>query len=70
MQLASARQHNVHLEEENLAAQGKKQVMNTPRRAFGDMKNKATPGKSAVKAASTIQKPTVCFFPDMLICFC
>ncbi|VDN22582.1 unnamed protein product [Cylicostephanus goldi] len=58
MHLASVRQRNVHLEEENLAAQGKKQVVNTPRRAFGDMKNTGTPGRNLLKPAASAQKPS------------
>ncbi|VDO61811.1 unnamed protein product [Heligmosomoides polygyrus] len=39
MQLATARHQNVGCEEENLAAQGKKQVLSTPRHALGSVKN-------------------------------
>ncbi|CAJ0595806.1 unnamed protein product [Cylicocyclus nassatus] len=59
MHLASVRPRNVHLEEENLAAQGKKQVVNTPRRAFGDMKNTGTPGRNLLKLAASAQKHTL-----------
>ncbi|KAK6725547.1 hypothetical protein RB195_004081 [Necator americanus] len=59
MKLSAARHRNVHLEEENIAAQGKKQVVNTPRRALGDRKNVITPAGSSLKSANTIQKPTL-----------
>ncbi|WKX88069.1 hypothetical protein Q1695_008021 [Nippostrongylus brasiliensis] len=55
MQLATARPQNVLSEEENLTTKGKKQAMNTPRRALGNMKNMSTPNRTSLKAT----KPTL-----------
>lgn len=59
MQLATARHQNVGCEEENLAAQGKKQVLSTPRHALGSVKNVATPGRTSAKAMTPICKPSL-----------
>ncbi|KAK5970713.1 hypothetical protein GCK32_005022 [Trichostrongylus colubriformis] len=59
MQLATARQQNVHCEEENMAAQGKKQIADTPRRGLGIVKNMATPDRTLMKPATPFPKPTL-----------
>ncbi|KJH52761.1 hypothetical protein DICVIV_00968 [Dictyocaulus viviparus] len=56
MHRTSVRKLNVHLDDEN-QMKGKNNVLDTPRRALGDMKNMTTPDAGSVKGLTTIQKP-------------
>ncbi|KAJ1363124.1 hypothetical protein KIN20_022900 [Parelaphostrongylus tenuis] len=66
MHLSSARKTNVTFEDENPSGREKRQVSDTPRRAFGDVKNMVTPSRSSLKDSLAAQKSGLQFVKSNL----